>query len=72
VFVRIERSNDERALVCLSRREICLSDRSIVDASKGQTVYCKMENNRLITLNNRFLRKRAGQIYVAIEGALCT
>jgi len=32
----------EQALVCLSNREI-------VDASRGCTVHCKMANNRLIT-----------------------
>jgi len=34
---------DERALVCLSNREI-------VDASGGRTVHCKMANTRLRTV----------------------
>ena len=29
---------------------VCLSDREIVDASRGRTLHCKMANNRLITV----------------------
>jgi len=46
----------EQALVCLSNREI-------VDASRGCTFHCKMANNRLITV---FVNNCVGLIYLAI------
>jgi len=42
-----------RARVCQRRYEqtlVCLSNREIVDASRGRTLHCKMANNRVITV----------------------
>jgi len=46
----------EQALVFLSNREI-------VDASRGRTFHCKMANNRLITV---FFSNWVGLIYLAV------
>ena len=46
----------EQALVCLSNREI-------VDASRGRIFHCKMANNRLITV---FFSNCVGLFYVTI------
>jgi len=50
--IRCERISHEQALVCLSNREI-------VDASRGCTFYCKMANNR-------FFSNCFGLVYLAI------
>jgi len=42
---------------------ICLSDREIVDASRGRTFHCKMANDRLFTC---FCSNGVGLIYLAI------
>jgi len=46
----------EQALVCLSNREI-------VDASRGSTFHCKMTNNSIITV---LFSNCVGLIYLAI------
>jgi len=39
------------ALHCMHEQALgCLSNREIVDASRGRTFHCKMANNRLITV----------------------
>jgi len=40
---------------------VCLSNREIVDASRGRTFYCKMANNRIITFFYN-----VGKIHVAM------
>ena len=49
--------------LCYEHALVCLSNREIVNASRGRTFHCKMANKRLRTV---FLANWFGLIYVAI------
>ena len=49
--------------ICNKQALVCLSNREMVDASRGCTFHCKMANNRLITVG---FSNCVGLIYLAI------